>query len=291
MSYDPKKDYLKQDPVIPGQDYAVVSFVNPKDHILSKQLHYVNNFLVDDLNKTITAQATQMARQLQVEMRSKIDAELNRLKFSVDEEDKFLYKKLDERYRKMTIDEDEFVESCRRRYEINEEEVLDKYKIYLSAQRTRLDREYNAVNSNRTSLRGFKIRGSYSSLDEARDRAKYVRDNIEPAVHAYVVQVGTWFPIDMDADEVQDQDYSLSQLNELMGKYHEGSHARDKFYQERKREMVDGAQTENAKNATKNRLQAKLREKRNEKFRNDLSALEKLTTDTPKLDTVHEHVA
>lgn len=269
MSYNPKTDYLKQDPIIAGQTYSVVSFVNPPDHVLGKQLHYVNSFLVNDVNKSITAQAIQMVRKLQVDMRAKLTDLLDKLKYSLDEEDKNLSRLLESRYREMQIDEDEYVEECRRRYELDEEEMLDKYKIYLSGERTRMDREYDEAHDNQTSLRGFKIRGNYARLDDANERAKHVRDNIEPAIHAFVVPVGVWFPIDMDADEVQDQDYMLPQLNELMGKYHEGTHARNRHYQERKLEMEADAAQDGRKN-TKTRLQEKLRNRKNEKMRNEL---------------------
>jgi hypothetical protein len=278
-SSDKKIDHLKQDPILAGQDYAVVSFVNPKDHVLGKQLHYINNFLVNDVNKSITAQAMQMIRKLQVDMRKKIEDVLDKLKYSLDEEDKNLSRILEKRYREMLLDEDEYVEECRRRYEMDSEELLDKYKIFLSGERTRLNREYDEANDGATSLRGFKIRGAYDRYEEASARAKYVRDTVEPAVHAFVVQVGTWFPVDMEADEVQDQDYMLPQLNELMGKYHEGAHARNLHYQERKQEMAEEASAPDRKTAQKNRLQEKLRQKRNKKMKDEQAEFLKLAGD------------
>ena len=277
MSYDPNTDYLKQDPILAGQDYTVVSFVSPKDHVLGKQLHYVNNFMVNDINKTMTAQAIQMARKLQVEMKAKIDGVLDKLKYSVDEEDKVLSRLLEARYREMCIDEDAFVEECRRRYTMDETEILDKYKIFLTSERTKLDQEYDEANDHQTSLRGFKVRGSFARLDDARERAKYLRDSVEPAIHAYVVPTGTWFPIDMDADEVQDQEYMLPQLNELMGKYHEGTQARNAHYQERKREMEEAARNSKGKMTTKERLQHKLRDKKNAKMKEDIAQMKKIT--------------
>lgn len=276
MSYNPKKDYLKQDPIIPGQEYCVFSFLNPKDHALGKQLHYVNSFMVSDINKNITAQAIQMVRKLQVDMRRKIEDVLDKLKYSVDEEDKAMSRILEKRFREMQIEEDDYVEECRRRYEMNEEELLDKYKIFLAGERSRLDREYDEAHDHQTSLRGYKYRGGFARLDDARNHAKYCRDNIEPGIHTYVIPVGVWVPIDMEADEVQDQDYMLPQLNELMGKYHEGTHARNLHYQERKREMEDAAAQGN-KMSTKERLQEKLRQKRNQKRKEEMAEFQRLT--------------
>jgi hypothetical protein len=283
MSHDQKKDNLKQDPIVPGQDYCVFSFVNPKDHVLGKQLHYVNSFMVNDINKCITAQAIQMVRKLHVDMRKKVDDVLDKLKYSVDEEDKAMSRILEKRCREMLLDEDSYIEECRRRYELDQEELLDKYKIFLAKERTKLDREYDEAHDNQTTTRGIKFRGSYARYDDARDRAKYVRDNVEHGIHAFVIPIGVWVPIDMDADEVQDQDYMIPQLNELMGKYHEGTHARNQHYQERKREMEEDAANGNKLN-TKERLQAQLRQKRNEKMRDEMAQFEKLTTDSLESD-------
>ena len=263
IASQPVVDHLKQDPILNGQQYAVISFVNPKDKVVEKTLYYARSFLVNDINQQITAQAMQMAKKLSVEMNSKISSVLDRLKSSVDEEDKHMYRLLNEKYRSMLIDEDEYVEECRRQYTMDSEEILDKYNIYLAQNRTKLDLSFDETNGDANSLRGIKIRGAYGRFEDARDRAQYLRDNVEPGVHAYVVQMGVWFPIDMDADEVQDQEYMLPKLNELMGKYHEGMAARDRFYQDRKQELMEKpASAPGNKLSVKERLQKKLQEKK-----------------------------
>jgi hypothetical protein len=200
-----------------------------------------------------------MVKKLSVDMRAAINPVLDRLKSSIDPEDKHMSRILEERFRDMAIDEDDFVLKCRREYTMNEEEITDKYKIFLSENRIVLDDDFDKTNDNATSLRGFKVRGSFSRLEDAKDRAKFLRDNVEQAIHTFIVPVGMWFPVDMDADEVQDQDYMLPQLNELMGKYHEGVQARNQHYQERKTEMENRGRA--AAKSTKERLQEKLKEK------------------------------
>lgn len=270
--YDPKTDYLKQDPYIPGQNWSVISFVNPKDNVLNKMLHYVNKFMIADINKQLTAQAVQMARKLSVEMRGKITDVLDKLKYSLDEEDKALSRLLEDRYREMSIDEDGFVEECRRKYELDAQELEDRYKVYLSQNRVELDRAYDEAHDQQTSLRAFKVRGTFARLEDAREKAKYLRDEIEPAIHTFVVQSGTWFPVDMEADEVQDQDYMLPALNELMGKYHESAHARNMHYQERKRELQE-ASTQGNRKTVRDRLREKQRQKVNEKMKQELAEI------------------
>jgi hypothetical protein len=271
-------DYLKTDPVLNGQDYAVVSFVNPGDPVVEKNLFYLNKFLVADINKTMTAQCIQMVRKLQVDMRNKISDVLDRLKSSTNEEDKNLSRILEARYRDMQIDEDSYIEECRRRYEMDAAEITDRYKIYLTENRQSMDVEFDQANDHKTSLRGFKVRGAFARMADARDRAKFLRDTVEPGIHTFVVPMGVWFPVDMEADEVQDQEYMLSQLNELMGKYHEGVHARNQHFQERQREMqeqgaVPAKRTAHEAKDTKARLQERLRKKKDAQIRADIAAL------------------
>lgn len=268
--YDAKRDYLKQDPCLSGQNWAVVSFINPSDRVVEKQLYFVNNFMVDDINKSLTAQATHMARKLAVDMRSKIGDKLDQLKMSVDPESKFLGQQMEACFKDMCVDEDAYVEECRRKYALEQRELSDKYKMYIVDNRTRLDKEYDDAHDQETSVRGFKVRGVFAHIDDAKIRAKYLRDEIEPAIHAYAVPVGCWFPVDMEADEVQDQEYMLPELNELMGKYQEGVHARNSFYQERKREMGEGGPR-----STKERLQEKYQAKVNEQRKQELEALKR----------------
>ena len=285
-AYNPKTDYLKEDPPVPGQNWSVMSFVNPKDHVLDKILYYANNFMVHDINKQITAQAIQMVKKLSVDMRKRISDVLDKLKYSLDDEDKNMCRILEKHYRDMRIDEDEYVEECRRKYELDTDEISDRYKIYLSESRTRLDREYDEAHDHQCSLRGIKTRGNFARLEDARDKAKYLRDNVEPGIHTFVVQTGTWFPIDMDADEVQDQDYMLPQLNELMGKYHEGAHARDAHYSERKREMQE-ASNQDSQKSVKTRLQEKLKQKRNAQMKQEIAELRDLGKSEAVLAQTH----
>lgn len=279
-----EEDHLKEDPIVPGQDWAVVSFVNPEDMVVKKFLYYVNNFMVNDINKTLTASATQMAKLLKSRMRGKIDDLLDKLKYSKDPDDKHLGQILEKRYRDMELDEDEFVDECRRRFELDDEELSDRYKMFLAENRQRLDIDFDGSHDHATSSRGFKIRGSYQRLTEAKERCHFLRNEVERAVHAFVVPVGKWFPVDMEADEVQDQEYMLKELNSMMGKYHEGVHARNQHYNDRKKDMEEHARNKNNL-STKDRLQNKLRANRKAKMRREMDeheALCKQNTDSTK---------
>lgn len=257
-------DNLKEDPEIPGQKFCIVSIVNPKDRSVLKNLYYTNRFLVDDINKNILAQACHMVKKLATDMRSKIDDVLERLRLSTDEESKHLYRILNSKFCSMVVDEQKFIEECNRKYSIDEKEILDKYKMFIAENRNKLDSEFDKSHGDGNSICGVKIRGTFQTYDEAEEKCKYLVQNHEPAVHAYIVNVGVWFPIDFEADEIQDQEYMLHSLNDLMGKYHEGMRAKDAFYNERKMEMTNT-------NPTKTRLQKKLQKMKNERIRKEIS--------------------
>lgn len=278
-----KVDHLKEDPPLNGQRYCVFSFVNPEDRVLMKQIYYLNQFMVDDINKMIVAQASHMIKKLQVDMRNRIDTVLDKLKMSVDEEDKHLYRILNNKFKEMTVDEDEFIDNCHRKYILDQEELVDKYKIYLSQNRTKLDYEFSDANGEGCSTRGIKFRGAYDSYEQAANRCKYVRDNVEQGIHAFVIPVGTWVPLDMEADEVQDQDYMLPALNDLMGKYHEGMRAKDAHYHQRKQDLAEQYQRKDVKS----RLQETLRKKKHDQIRKDIEDFKRLENNenTDDVDT------
>ena len=275
-------DYLKEDPPITGQDWTVLSIVSPNDMVSLKNLYYSNHFMVNDINKTITAQAVQMAKFLNAKLRSNISDVLDKLQASVDDDDKRAYDILNKRYSDMEVDEDEFIDECRRKYELDEEEIMDRYKVYIAEHRQRLDREFDEAHDDAVSTRGFKVRGSYQRLQDARARAKMLRDSVEPAIHTFVAPVGKWLPVDFEADEAQEQEYMLPQLNDLMKKYHEGMHAKDVHYQDRKREMEE-KENSNNKKTYRDVLREKLRQKRNEKMKRELDELQQMQDGTTQI--------
>lgn len=67
----------------------------------------------------------------------------------------------------------------------------------------------------------------------------------------FVAPVGQWLPWDPDPDAIQDSDYMLPQLNELMKKYHDNVRDKNKHFEERKREMLDNANLTNAEKKRK----------------------------------------
>jgi hypothetical protein len=155
-------------------------------------------------------------------------------------------------------------------YAMDQEDLMDKFTIYKTNNFAELDKEFDEANNYRCSVRGLKVRGVFADRKEAENKAKELRENVEQSIHVFVAPAGYWLPWDPDPDAVQDSDYMLPQLNDLMGKYHENVKEKNKFFEERKQEMIDQAELSN-KERTKQRLRAKLMEKRNAKIQQEIN--------------------
>ncbi len=95
----------------------------------------------------------------------------------------------------------------------------------------------------KTNIRGLKVRGTYNTRDEAEKRAKKLQ-TIDSDFHVFVGQVGYWLPWDPCADQIEDESFVNSQLNDMMEKYKENNINKDMFYEEQKREKVKAAREE-----------------------------------------------
>ena len=78
-------------------------------------------------------------------------------------------------------------------------------------------------------MRGLKLRGNYSTQEEAAARAKKLQRN-DPVHNIFLVAVGKWMAWDPSPNDVAEQEYAEDQLNTLMKSYKENEEARDEFY-------------------------------------------------------------
>jgi hypothetical protein len=265
-SYTMSTDYLKEDPPIVNQDWCVISIISPKDAVATKTLHYVNNFMVSDINSTIASQSMQMVKKLNVMTKQKFADAIAPLSSSLNDDDQRVATIIKSIADNAVINEDQFVHECRREYSIDEDELLARYKIYLSTNRQELDGEFDSLHGNMVSVRGIKNRGNYSKFADAEKRAQFVR-GLEPAVHVFVAPVGKWCPVDFEADEIQDQDYMSAELNNLMSKYHENEDNKNLHFEQRKTEMITEARMNTNAVDIKDRLREKIADKANARKR------------------------
>jgi hypothetical protein len=65
-------------------------------------------------------------------------------------------------------------------------------------------------------FRMLKVRGSFSTLEDAKNYAIKLRDDVEPHINVYVAEVGKWLPFSDDDSLSEDVEYREKQLNDLM---------------------------------------------------------------------------
>ena len=210
-----KEDYLAVDPPVPGQNFVCLSFVSPENALKERYLWYLQRFLqwnCQPVDRSVLAPNT--------------------------DEDNLPRSRLHE-----------FIQQNK---EIKFEEVKDLWDDFMFQQHEKLAQKYDEANDSQTSIRGVKIRGSYSSYKEAQHRAQQLSKS-DDSFHVFVGQVGYWLPWDPNANYMEEQEYQNAELNALVKKYKENKEFRDTFYEERRREKIRLATEENQRRKEENK--------------------------------------
>ena len=136
-----------------------------------------------------------------------------------------------------------FLQSVCKDKDMDFKRIMDQYKDFSYKFQDELQRDYDEQCGFKTNIRGLKVRGTYSTRDEADRRAKKLQ-TIDADFNVFVGQVGYWLPFNPCADKVEDEHFINSQLNDMMEKYKENTINKDLFYEEQKREKVKAAREE-----------------------------------------------
>ena len=180
-------DLLEEDKPISGQKFVCVSFVSPENILKQKNHFFFQEFLKHyDFAKSVE-KFTQFLNFLSY-------------KYSMNFDD--IMKDFQE-YTKS--EKDTFTENY----------VRDEYKNFLDANEERLDDEFNTAHQFQTSTRGLKVRGTYSTQEEAELRCKLLRE-VDPNHNVYVGPVGMWMPWEPEAYKTGRVEYLEDELNQLM---------------------------------------------------------------------------
>jgi hypothetical protein len=121
--------------------------------------------------------------------------------------------------------------------------VMNQYKDFTYRFGDELQRDYDKECNMKTNIRGVKVRGTYSTREEAERRAKKLQ-GFDSTFHVFVGQVGYWLPWDPCADGVENEEFIENGLNDMMKKYKENSINKDIMYEQDKREKVKRAREE-----------------------------------------------
>jgi hypothetical protein len=180
-------DLLEEDKAISGQKFVCVSFVSPESILKKRELFMFEEFLKGyDFSKSM----------------EKFSHFLN-----------FLSYKYNLNFETLMSDMQEFVKS--EKEDMNITDIHDSYKTFLDNNENELDDQFNKQHNFQTSVRGLKIRGSYSTQEEAELRCKLLRE-VDPNHNVYVGPVGVWMPWEPEAYKTGRVEYLENELNQLM---------------------------------------------------------------------------
>lgn len=181
MSKNKKKDkidYLKEDPIIPGQMYALISMMEPRNSSLvsNRESFFATMFLEwflqenENTKEYIRKNGTKALTPL---MKEKLDIS---------------YKNIQNLYY-------EFVKN-------HSQKLYDKF-----------NKEINK--NNEPVVTGLKVRGTYPSTEFMEDAIETFHLN-EPAVDIYTIPVGKWVPYLPGGQTGITEEYAEKKLNSLM---------------------------------------------------------------------------
>ena len=110
----------------------------------------------------------------------------------------------------------------------------------------RLEKEFNIHNNFQTSTRGLKIRGSFSTQEEAELRCRMLRE-VDPHHNIFVGPVGQWMPWNPDAYKTGKVEYLEEELNKLMSEKQMNESSAKQVFEIRVKETRRQAIEENVK--------------------------------------------
>lgn len=211
-------DLLFEDPPIAGQKYCLISFVSPEKEIKQREMYLFEKFVEQ----------------------YEISESLRRFNDFIG----FISKKYNLNVNNVFADLDDF---------LNEEEdvfnnltLVDKYKNFLETRGEELGKKYSAEHNFRTSTRGIKVRGNFSTQKEAEEYAVYLR-SLEPSHDIKLGSVGAWMP--WDPENIENVNYAEEKLNRLVQEKHKNLKKAKELQEERIRAAKEKNLAENMKRA------------------------------------------
>ena len=181
-------DLCDEDPPIAGQKFVCVSFIAPEEILKRRELYLFDQFVKQwDMTKSM----------------SKFQDFLNFISF-----------KNNLNAEKIIGDFNDFIKEEELSIKTSSQGVEDDFKNFMDKHEDRLNVKFNKENNFQTSVRGLKIRGTFSNQEEAERNCKKLRQN-DPSHDIYVAPVGLWLPWDPKSDKLAKTDYLEPELNRL----------------------------------------------------------------------------
>ena len=111
------------------------------------------------------------------------------------------------------------------------------YEDFVYKYSDKLQKDFEKDNKLKTNIRALKVRGVYSSEDEARSRAKKLQLK-DSTFNVFVAPVGYWLPWDPNPDSIEEEEFLNDELNNLIKEYKKNQTNKDILYEQDKREKM-----------------------------------------------------
>lgn len=230
---EPREDFLEEDQEIPGQKFCLLSFLSPEKVLANKDAYFFSQFVKD----YEVQYKTKKLEGFLVDMVRGVNSKLEEEAVKFEKQDlsgaALLCRSSQIKIENVLADLEGYVRKNLK--EITATKISEEYDDFMYKNKTKLEDEFYAKNNFRTTVRGLKVRGVYSSQQEAIARSKKLQ-RADPIHNIFVGEIGKWLPWDPSPNDVAEQEYAEEQLNTLMKKYKENEEAREEFYQKQRKE-------------------------------------------------------
>jgi len=250
-----EEDFLSEDPEISSQKVVLLSFLSPEKILNNKDIFLFQQFLKDYAVQWRTSKFEAWFAEQVSGLNKKLEDIAGKLERSDATPENASASAsasaslaADVRQNLLRVDTfvEEFQQYTRKNArEITESSLQEEYDTFLFKNGAKLEEEFFKLNEFRTTIRGIKVRGVFSSEAEASVRAKRLQ-KADPNFNVYMGSVGKWMAWEPDPNKVADSEYANEQLNTLMKKYRENEDSREIFYNEQKKSRVGMAKTKAA---------------------------------------------
>ena len=119
-------------------------------------------------------------------------------------------------------------------------EFLKKYEDFKYGNEETLMAMFNEQNEGACNIYGFKVRGVYETLKEAKVRAEVLRRR-DPNFNVFLFQAGFWCPWHPKPHMIAEEEFAESQLNELVKNYKLNQQQKDDYFATEQRERSEAA--------------------------------------------------
>lgn len=215
-------DLCDEDTPLAGQKFACMSFISPERILKKRELYLFDEFVKQwDFTKSMT-KFGDFLQFISFKYNLKVDSVMGDFAdFTKEEQDR-----------------------------LKNDSVDDEYKNFMDKHEDRLNEQFNREHVFQTSVRGLKIRGVYSSQDEAEIRCKKLREG-DPNHDIFVGPVGMWIPWDPDAYKTGKVEFMEEELNQLHKEKMKNEEKAKQEFDKRIRETKQKAIEDNIKLAEK----------------------------------------